>query len=103
MDKMNLPENVKVISLSLDKTKNYSKWKKITKKLKQEITYHMDDTKKENQTFLKFIELKSIPRYVLIDRNLNLIDQAFYHPQTPEFLLNLENIENKQNKLISLK
>ena len=95
-NKMNIPKNVKVISFSVDKEKDKEKWKLKTKELKQEFTYWFNEQKTENKGFTEFIEMQSIPRYVLIDKNMNLIDQAFYHPQEPQFLSKLKDI--KRNK-----
>lgn len=92
MKKMDMPKNVYVISVSLDKEKDKKKWIKMTKDLKQPISLWLDETNKSSKEFLKFIELKSIPRYILIDRNMNLIDQAFYHPQEPQFLSKLQEL-----------
>ncbi len=94
MDKMDMPKNVKVISLSLDKVKDKDKWKAKTKELKQSITYWLDEEREESKAFLKFIEVQSIPRYILIDKNMSLIDQAFYHPQEPQFLPKLQDVKN---------
>jgi hypothetical protein len=54
----------------------------------------LDEENVEAKSFLKFIELQSIPRYILIDKNLILIDQAFYHPYEPQFLTKLKDIKN---------
>lgn len=94
MNKMDFPKNVKVISISLDKPKDKKKWKSKTEELKQLYTYWLDEDSTDGKSFLKFIELKSIPRYILIDKNLNLIDQAFYHPSEIQFLSKLKDIQN---------
>ncbi len=94
MAKLKLPKNLKVISISLDKIKDKTKWKNKTKALNQNISYWLDDTSEATKTFLKFIELQSIPRYILIDNNMNLIDQAFYRPEDVQFLPKLQNIKN---------
>lgn len=94
MNKINIPKNVKVISFSVDKEKDREKWKLKTKELKQELTYWFNEQETENIGFTKFIEMQSIPRYILIDKNMNLIDQAFYHPNEPQFLSKLRDIKN---------
>uniref|UniRef100_UPI003F6AE6CE TlpA family protein disulfide reductase n=1 Tax=Polaribacter sp. TaxID=1920175 RepID=UPI003F6AE6CE len=94
MNKMDFPKNIEVISISLDKEKDIEKWKQKTKELKQQYTYWLDEKSNEGKSFLQFIELQSIPRYILIDRNLNLIDQAFYHPNEMQFLAKLKDIKN---------
>lgn len=96
MKEMNIPENVKVISISLDKEKDKEKWKVETKKLEQSITYWLDEKNDKIRSFLKFIELKSIPRYILIDKEMNLIDEAFYHPQGSQFLTKLRDVKNSK-------
>ncbi|WP_458627509.1 TlpA family protein disulfide reductase [Winogradskyella sp. PC D3.3] len=94
MNKMGLPKNIKVISISVDKEKDKQKWKTKTKELEQSLSYWIDETDSDTKEFMKFIEMKSIPRYILIDKDMNLIDQAFYHPQEPQFLSKLQNIKN---------
>lgn len=94
MKKMELPNNVKVISISVDKEKDKQKWIKMTNKLEQSITYWLDDTNDNTKEFVKFIEMQTIPRYILIDKNMNLIDQAFYHPHEPQFLSKLQDVKN---------
>lgn len=96
MKEMEIPKNIKVISISVDKEKDKDKWKLKTKELKQEPTYWLDEENVKAKSFLKFIELQSIPRYILIDKNLNLIDQAFYHPNEPQFLNKLKDIKNNK-------
>jgi thiol-disulfide isomerase/thioredoxin len=94
MNKIDFPKNIKIISVSLDKAKDKGKWKSKTIALKQELTYWLDEENAEAKSFLKFIELQSIPRYILIDNNLNIIDEAFYHPSEIQFLSKLKDVQN---------
>lgn len=94
MKEMELPKNLSVISLSLDRKKDAEKWKNMTKKLGQDISFFVEEDHSKNQEFLKFIELQSVPRYILIDKNLNLIDESFLHPQEPLFLSKLNDLDN---------
>jgi thiol-disulfide isomerase/thioredoxin len=94
MKQMDMPDNVQVVSISVDKDKDHEKWEKMTKELGQEVSFRMSDTNKTNQEFLKFIEVRFIPRYILMDKDFNLIDQAFYHPQEQQFLPKLKDVEN---------
>jgi len=96
MKKMKFPKNVKVISLSLDKIKVKGKWKTKTKELEQKISFLVDEKNQKNREFLKFIELQSVPRYILIDKNMNLIDEAFSHPNEPQFLPKLKDVKNSK-------
>ena len=94
MNNMTIPKNIKVLSFSVDKEKDKEKWKSKTIELEQKLTFWFDETLENNKGFTEFIEMQSIPRYVLIDKNMNLIDQAFYHPQEPQFLSKLKDIKN---------
>ncbi|WP_458626381.1 TlpA family protein disulfide reductase [Winogradskyella sp. PC D3.3] len=94
MNKMSIPKNIKVLSFSVDKEKDKEKWKLKTVELEQELSFWFDEKMENNKGFTKFIEMQSIPRYVLIDKNMNLIDQAFYHPHEPQFLSKLRDIKN---------
>lgn len=94
MNKMSIPKNVKVLSFSVDKEKDKEKWKLKTVELEQELTFWLNGKMENNKGFTKFIEMHSIPRYVLIDKDMNLIDQAFFHPEEPQFLSKLKDIKN---------
>lgn len=94
MNNMVIPKNVTILSFNVDKEKDKEKWKLKTKELKQNFTYWFDEKIENNKEFTKFIEMQSIPRYILIDKNMNLIDQAFYHPNESQFLSKLKDIKN---------
>ena len=85
---MDIPKNVVIINLSLDKPEVQEKWKTMAKDLDLKISYLVKKDE-ENKEFTKFLEIKSIPRYVLIDRNMNLIDESFYKPHDLQFLTKL--------------
>lgn len=94
MNNMVIPKDVKVLSLSVDKKKDKEKWKIKTNELEQKLTFWFDEEIETNKGFTKFMEMQTIPRYLLIDKNMNLIDPAFYHPQDIQFLLKLKDIKN---------
>ncbi|WP_158269085.1 TlpA family protein disulfide reductase [Kordia periserrulae] len=93
METMDFPENVKVISLSIDEHEKREIWKRTTTNLHQEITYLIDKTSPESNDFTEFVELTSIPRYILIDSNMNLIDESFLHPNESNFLSKLNDVK----------
>jgi len=97
MKNMQLPKTISVINISIDKEKDKDKWIKKTNNLGQSITFWLDENNQETKAFKRLIEMQSIPRYILIDKNMNLIDQAFYHPQEPQFLPKLKDIKNYKN------
>lgn len=96
MKSLDLPKNVNVISLSIDRSEDKGKWKAMSKNLNQNISYWLDEKNANTKSFFNFLELQSIPRYVLIDKNMNLIDQAFYHPQEFQFLEMLRDLKNHE-------
>ena len=93
MNKMEFPKTISVVSFSVDKLKDKAKWKLKTKELNQKISCLVDNRLVENRNFLKFIELQSIPRYILIDKELNLVDRAFLSPHEPDFLRKLNQLK----------
>jgi len=96
--KMEIPKNIIVINLGTDKSNHQEAWKKKAIATGQKVSYLIDLSINENKEFLKFIELNSIPRYILIDNNMNIIDEAFNHPHDPEFLNILNNIKSFYKK-----
>lgn len=94
MEKMNLPKNVKVLSISVDRIKDKKKWVQMTERLKQPFTFWLDDKNPDTIDFMRFVEIESLPRYMLIDQNMNLLDQAFFHPSESQFLPKLYDIKN---------
>ena len=97
MEQMDIPKNISIISLSIDKDEQRKKWQTMTQELNQNISFLIPENDNMNKEFLQFVKLQSIPRYILIDKNLNLIDEAFYHPQEPQFLPKLKDIKNYKN------
>jgi len=92
--KMKIPQNVKVINLSTDKFANKDKWQLKANETEQKLSYLVDLSKEEGRAFLKFIELQAIPRYILIDKNMNLIDESYLSPSDPGFLLGLRSTKH---------
>lgn len=93
INEMSIPKNVKVLSFSVDKEKDKEKWKSKTIELEQKCTYWFNEKSQINKEFIQFIEMQSIPRYMLIDKNMNLIDQAFYQPHELQFLSKLKALK----------
>ena len=91
MNNMSLPKNLKVISLSVDAKKDFKKWVSKTQDLNQKISYWIDDESTNVRDFVEFIGMQSIPRYLIINNNMNLIDEAFLHPSHPQFLFKLSS------------
>lgn len=96
LNELSLPSSVKVLKLNVDKSEHKSFWKEKSDELKLDMSYYFDEGNIGNRVFTTFIELKKIPRYILVDRKLNLIDEAFYHPHEPQFIQKLQDIDNHQ-------
>ncbi|KQC32286.1 hypothetical protein AAU57_02305 [Nonlabens sp. YIK11] len=94
MKKMNFPENVTVISISIDYEKDTALWQEQSPGLDLELNYLMKIKGENSQKFIDFIQMKTIPRYLLMDKNMNIIDPAFYRPQEPQFLSKLKDVKN---------
>lgn len=91
MKELTLPSNIMVINLSVDKIKVKDKWQTKSKELGLEFSYLVDN-QKENKEFIKMIGLNRIPRYIIIDKDFNLIDANFLHPAEPDFLKELKRL-----------
>lgn len=91
--KMNLPKNIELLNISVDKRKDLSIWKDKTKLLHINSSFWIDNQVTKNQKFLKSIELKSLPRYMIIDKDFNIIDYAFLTPSDSKFILKLKKLD----------
>lgn len=87
-----IPNNVKVINLSLDKVQNIEKWKRFVKESGQKLSYLINKKDLNNKDFIKYIRVQSIPRYLIIDKHMNLVDEEFYRPHEPKFITDLMKI-----------
>jgi len=86
-----VPAKVKVLSLSLDRPNRKEKWKEMTLELQQDYTYWVK-IDANLKAFVDALKLKAIPRYILVDGEFNIIDNAFYAPYEPKFLPTLEKL-----------
>ena len=94
MKKMNFPKNVTVISISTDYEKDTALWQEQSPGLDLELNYLMKVKGENSQKFINFIEMKSVPRYLLMDKDMNIIDAAFYQPHEPNFINKLRDVKN---------
>jgi len=86
-----VPPKVKVLSLSLDRPNRKEKWKEMTQELQQDYTYWVK-VDANLKAFVDALKLQAIPRYILVDREFNIVDNAFYAPYEPKFLSTLEKL-----------
>jgi thiol-disulfide isomerase/thioredoxin len=92
MKKLTLPENIKVLSLSVNRVNVKDTWKEKSKELGLEVSYLVEHSN-SNSEFKKMIDLSWIPRYILVDENLNLLNDKFPHPSDPNFLKGLNSLQ----------
>ncbi len=80
-------KDVKIISISIDKDKN--KWKNYLTKNSTLGNHYYSGA---NSSFVKFYDIGALPRFILIDKEGNIINSDEIRPSNPEIL----------NKLITL-
>ena len=95
LDDMNLPESLQIINLSTDYERDAEDWKTMHSQIMGEkIGYRLKVDAQESADFLDLLKLKSIPRYIIFDKNLNLIDHEFYAPYEPQFKDKIYDLKN---------
>lgn len=99
---MSLPKNLKVVNISLDKTKDREKWKNKAIELGIEDSYlFVEDS--YNKDFFSLINLNQIPRYILINKDFKILDIDMISPSEGNFKNEIENLISKNNKKYSFK
>ena len=88
-DELEMPEKLQIIKISLDQNEYEEKWQEISQSLNLKYSYRLPKDYFGSQEFFQLLELKSVPRYILIDKDMNLIDEAFYQSHQPEFIKKL--------------
>ena len=86
---------VQFITISIDEDDQSDKWIEVAKREKiftKPLQYRMGDFKKSALT--KLINLKTIPRYLIIDNKGNILNEDFYRPSDPHFQLALNRYLN---------
>ncbi len=84
LHELSLPNNIGIINISLDKTREKEKWYLKKKELNIENSYLFIETE-SNKNFINLIALNQIPRYILIDKKFNIIDLDFIRPSEKNF------------------
>jgi len=85
----------------LDKVQNIEKWKRFVKENGQNLSYLINKKDLNNKDFIKYIRVKSIPRYLIIDKHMNLIDEEFYRPHEPKFISDLMKISAGNSQVVN--
>ncbi len=92
MKKMTFPRDIKVITLSVDKLDIKDKWVAKSKELGLHSTFLIENSI-QNKEFLKMIKLTTIPRYLIIDNNFNLVNSSYLRPSDTKFLSELNKLK----------
>lgn len=92
VEKMYHGKKISFLSISIDEPKDHDKWKNMIKKNKLGGTHVLAD-KAFNSQFILDYNIKSIPRFILIDPNGVIVTQHAPAPSKPE-LINLFNSLN---------
>lgn len=87
---MNLPKDLEIIYVSLDKTKDKEKWLAKSKELNLSNSFLFVENESNKKT-LKEMELNELPRYILLDNNFNILNFNLITPQEGDFLKELNN------------
>lgn len=76
------------IYISIDKDKD--KWVKAAQKLK--LTENSYVLSAENNPLIEKLSVKSIPRYIIVDKNNSVLDQNALRPSDPKIASDLAQI-----------
>lgn len=93
---MSLPSNLKLINISLDKSKDIEKWKSKTRELMNDNSYLFVENQ-FNKEFIELIKLNQIPRYVLIDKNFKILEFDMISPSEGDFKSQIETLLKTNN------
>ncbi len=80
-------EEIEIISISIDK--DYNKWKEYLSKNQITDNHYYSGAKSE---FVKFYDIGSLPRFILIDKEGKIINSDDIRPSNPETLMKLKSL-----------
>jgi thiol-disulfide isomerase/thioredoxin len=86
-------KNIEFVSISVDVAKDHEKWKTFVKDKQLGGTQLFADNN-WNSDFIKAFSINSIPRFILIDPNGNVIDADSARPSSPQLIEKLEKLLN---------
>ena len=83
-------KNIAFVSISIDSDRDYEKWKKmVTDKELSGIQLYS----KRDKTFSDAYKINSIPRFILIDPNGNIVDANAPRPSNPQLITLFESLD----------
>ena len=84
-------KNIEFVSISVDVAKDHEKWEKFVKEKQLGGTQLFADNN-WNSDFIKAFSINSIPRFILIDPNGNIVDSDALRPSSPELTQKLDSL-----------
>lgn len=90
MHGMDLPKELEVINISMDKTIDKDKWIIRSNELSLNNSYLFVENE-YNKKVIHDIKLNQLPRYILIDKNFNVLNFNMITPQEGDFLQEIKN------------
>jgi len=87
-------KNIEFVSISIDEMKNHDKWKKFVDDKKLGGVQLMAD-KDWQSDFIRAYDINSIPRFILIGPDGNVIDTNAKRPSDPELTAQLDELLKK--------
>lgn len=89
MHQMDLPKELEIFYISMDRTKDKEKWSKKAQNMHLSNSYLFTETQ-NNKNIISKINLNELPRYILLDKDLNIIHPNLATPQEVDFLKELK-------------
>ncbi|QYJ69258.1 TlpA family protein disulfide reductase [Flavobacterium litorale] len=86
-------KNIAFVSISVDNQKNHSKWKRFVKKEALGGIQLIAD-KDWSSTFVKYYNIRSIPRFILLDTEGNIVNTDAPRPSDPALKMIFDELLN---------
>ncbi|RZK56977.1 MAG: TlpA family protein disulfide reductase [Pedobacter sp.] len=84
-------QNIKFVSISVDKQEDYEKWKKFANEEKLGGVQLFAD-KDFNSDWVKAFKIDGIPRFIIIDPTGKVVDPDAFRPSSPELKFKLDKL-----------
>lgn len=93
LEEIKLPANLRVIKISLDKTKESEKWLQLSNRLNLKSSYIFVESQ-VNKNIIKQVKLQQIPRYILLNDKFEIINDDLMSPSEGDFRTLIYNLTN---------
>ncbi|KAA0127261.1 hypothetical protein FY557_13905 [Chryseobacterium sp. SN22] len=89
MHQMDLPKELEIFYISMDRTKDKEKWSGKARNMDLFNSYLFAETQ-NNKNIIRKINLNELPRYILLDKDFNVVHPNLATPQEADFLKELK-------------